>query len=146
METTRAPISLGAIEITFKIDAEDSGGSHTVFECRVAPAGKVPVPHSHDGFEETIYGLDGTSTWTVDGETHEVGARDCICIKRGSVHGFENHGDEPTRFLAVATPGVFGPSYFEDLAGVIAAGHGGPPDVGALVAVMRRHGLTPAQP
>jgi hypothetical protein len=31
-------------------------------------------------------------------------------------------------------------------AGVVAAAAGGPPDLGEITAVMRRHGLTPAQP
>ena len=48
------------------------------------------------------------------------------------------------RFLAIATPGVFGPAYFEDVAGVLAAAAGGPPDPAAMGDVMRRHGLTPA--
>jgi quercetin dioxygenase-like cupin family protein len=33
----------------------------------------VPVAHSHDGYEETIYGLDGVLTWTVEGTQTEVG-------------------------------------------------------------------------
>ena len=58
--------------------------------------------------------------------------------------GFENRGSEDVRFLAIATPGVFGPTYFQDLAEVLATG--GPPDPAAIVGVMRRHGLTPAPP
>jgi hypothetical protein len=49
-------------------------------------------------------------------------------------------------FLAIATPGVFGPDYFQEIAEVIAASTGGPPNLAASVEVMRRHGLTPAQP
>ena len=48
--------------------------------------------------------------------------------------------------LAIATPGVFGPAYFQEVADVIAAAAGGPPDPAAIGAVMRRHGLTPALP
>lgn len=67
-----------------------------------------------------------------------------MCIRRGQVHGFENRGDEEVRFLAIATPGVFGPAYFQEVADVIGAAAGGPPDPAAIGAVMRRHGLTPA--
>jgi len=38
---------------------------------------------------------------------------------------------------------VFGPSYFMDVAQVLAAAAGGPPDLAALGETMRRHGLTP---
>jgi hypothetical protein len=41
---------------------------------------------------------------------------------------------------------VFGPDYFLEIRNVLAASAGGPPDLDALVTVMRRHGLTPAAP
>ena len=52
----------------------------------------------------------------------------------------------PRDFLAVATPGLFGPAYFREIGEVAAAAAGGPPDIDAMMAVMRRHGLTPAPP
>ena len=139
-------INVGPIGINFVIEAEASGGSVTVFECSVPAGAKVPVPHSHDAFEETIYGLEGTSTWTVDGESHDVGPGDALCIRRGQVHGFVNETDGDVKFLAIATPGVFGPAYFQDIADVIAASAGGPPDTVKIAMAMRRHGLTPAPP
>jgi quercetin dioxygenase-like cupin family protein len=142
----RDTIQVGGIGIDFLVDADDSAGSVTVFECSVPAGTKVPAPHSHDAFEETIYGLDGTCTWLVDGETREVGPGDSFCIRRGQIHGFDNRSDSDVKFLAIATPGVFGPAYFRDVGQVIARAAGGPPDLAAIMAVMRRHGLTPAQP
>ena len=69
-----------------------------------------------------------------------------MCIKRGVIHGFANHGDEDATFLAIISPGVFGSAYFRDIAAVLKASAGGPPDKAAMGAVMRRHGLTPAPP
>ena len=46
--------------------------------------------------------------------------------------------------LAIVTPGILGPDYFREMAAVLKAAAGGPPDRAALVEVMRRHGLTPA--
>jgi quercetin dioxygenase-like cupin family protein len=139
-------IRIGGITVNFLVDADDSGGSVTVFECGVPAGARVPAPHSHDGFEETLYGLEGVCTWTVDGEVHELGPGDALCIRRGQVHGFANQGEADVKFLAVASPGVFGPAYFRDIAEVAAAAAGGPPDLEAIGAVMRRHGLTPAKP
>jgi quercetin dioxygenase-like cupin family protein len=136
-------IHLGALDIDFLVDADDSGGSVTVFECRVPAEAKVPVPHSHDAFEETIYGLEGTSTWTIDGQTREVGPGQSLCVRRGQVHVFENRTSDDVRLLAIATPGVFGPTYFRELADVLAASD--PPDPEAISVVMRRYGIT-AQP
>jgi quercetin dioxygenase-like cupin family protein len=106
---TTATIQVGAVSIDFLVDADDSGGSVTVFECLVPANAKVPVPHSHDGFEETIYGLEGACTWTIDGQPRELGPGESVCIRRGQVHGFENRGGVDAKFLAIATPGVFGP-------------------------------------
>ena len=142
----RTTIPLGDIEVRFLVEADDSQGAATVFECEIAPEAHVPAPHSHDGFEETVYGLAGVTTFTVDGDTSELGVGDALCIRRGQVHQFVNRGATSSCFLSVATPGVFGPDYFLAIAGVLAAAAGGPPDVGALVEVMRRHGLSPAAP
>jgi quercetin dioxygenase-like cupin family protein len=143
--TSKTTIQLGPLRIDFLVEAEDSNGSVTVFECFVPAGARVPAAHSHDGFEETAYVLEGTCTWTIDGETGERGPGESVCIRRGQVHGFENRGAQDVRFLAIATPGVFGPAYFREIADVVAAAAGGPPDLAAIGAVMRRHGLTPAQ-
>jgi quercetin dioxygenase-like cupin family protein len=142
----KAAIHVGAVSVDFLVEAVDSGGSVTVFECTVPADAKVPIPHSHDAFEETIYGLEGISTWTIDGQARDLGPGESVCIRRGRVHGFENRGSVDAKFLAIATPGVFGPAYFRDVAEVLAVSAGGPPDLAALGEVMRRHGLTPAQP
>jgi mannose-6-phosphate isomerase-like protein (cupin superfamily) len=106
----------------------------------------MPAPHSHDGFEETIYGLEGTTTWTIDGETVDVGPGEAVCVRRGQIHAFQNHSDVDATFLAIATPGVFGSAYFREVSEALAASGGGPPDHAAIAQVMRRHGLTPAPP
>jgi hypothetical protein len=49
-------------------------------------------------------------------------------------------------FLSVATPGIYRTAYFLEIAEVLAASPDGPPDKGAMFAVMQRHGLTPALP
>lgn len=139
-------IPVGELSVRFLVEAADSKGSVTVFECDVPADAKMPAPHSHDGFEETIYGLQGVSTWTINGEEVDVGPGEVVCVERGATHGFENTGSTATRFLAIASPGVFGPDYFREVGEILAASAGGPPNVAALTAVMERHGLTPARP
>ena len=70
---TREEIRAGQLAIRFLVDGKQSGGSVALFEFDVPAGAKVPIAHSHDGYEETIYGLAGVLTWTVDGERHEVG-------------------------------------------------------------------------
>ena len=142
--STREEITIGQLAIRFLVEGEESGGSVAVFEFDVPAGAKVPVAHSHDGYEETIYGLDGATTWTVEGVTTDVGPGEVLCIPRGAVHHFDNTQEVDARALAVVTPGILGPDYFRDVASVVAAATGGPPDLSAIAAVMQRHGLTPA--
>jgi quercetin dioxygenase-like cupin family protein len=144
--TAGEPIQIGGMTIQFLVESEDSNGSVSVFRCDLPAGSQVPVPHSHDGFEETVYGLRGVTTWTVDGVPTDIGPGDAVCIPRGAVHGFTVSGDEDASILCVATPGLFGPDYFRDIAAVVDAAAGGPPDREAMMAVMKRHGLTPAIP
>jgi len=137
-------IMVGGMPIRFLVEGGESGGSVSVFEFGVPAASRVAAAHSHDGFEETIYGLEGTLVWTIEGRAYEVGSGEALCIPRGAVHKFENDGDVDASALAIVTPGILGPDYFREVAGVIEASAGGPPNVAEVAAVMRRHGLTPA--
>lgn len=139
-------IGVGQLAIRFLVESEDSNGSATVFECSVPAGAKVPAPHSHDAFEETIYGLEGSVTFTIDGKAVEIGPGDAVCVRRGAIHGFVNDAGTDAKFLAMATPGVFGPAYFREIGDVMAASAGGPPNLDAVGEVMRRHGLTPVPP
>jgi mannose-6-phosphate isomerase-like protein (cupin superfamily) len=137
-------IRVGALNIRYVLDAEASGGRATAFECDVPANAAMPAPHSHDGFEETNYGLAGVTTFTVDGRQHELHPGEAVFIPRGAVHAFANHAAEDARFVAVVTPGVLGPDYFKEVGAVLGAAAGGPPDRAAIGEVMQRHGLTPA--
>ena len=144
--TDNDTITVGELGVRFLVEATDSNGSASVFECYVPASSAMAAPHSHDGFEETIYGIEGTTTWTIDGETVDVEPGEAVCVRRGQIHGFQNHQSVDATFLGIATPGVFGPAYFREIGELLAASAGGPPDVAAIREVMRRHGLTPAPP
>jgi quercetin dioxygenase-like cupin family protein len=143
---TSEEIRIGQLAIRFRLEGEASEGSVAVFEFDVPAGARLPGAHSHDGYEETIYGLDGTLTWTLEGRRIDVGPGDVLCIPRGAVHRFDNDHEVDAKMLGIVTPGVLGPDYFREIAAVVqaAAAAGGPPDPAAMVEVMRRHGLTPA--
>ena len=144
VRSTSEEIRIGQLTIRFLLEGSASGGSVAVFEFDVPAGAKVPIAHSHDGYEETIYGLAGVLTWTVDGRRTDVGPGEVLCIPRGAVHRFDNVHGVDTKVLAIVSPGILGPDYFREAAAVVNAAAGGPPDPAALAAVMRRHGLTPA--
>jgi quercetin dioxygenase-like cupin family protein len=143
MTSTREEIRIGQLAIRFLLEGDASGGSVAMFEFDVPAGAKVPVAHSHDAYEETIYGLEGVLTLTLEGRKIEIGKGDVLCIPRGAVHRFDNLHTGDAKMLAVVTPGVLKPDYFREIAAVVKAA-GGPPDPAAIAAVMRRHGLTPA--
>jgi quercetin dioxygenase-like cupin family protein len=138
-------IGFGPLVVRFLLTGDNSTGSVAVFELMVRGGQRLPAPaHSHDHYEETIYGLEGVLTWTVGGRAIEVGPGQALCIPRGGIHRFDNLGSQDAKALCVITPAAIGPQYFREAFAVLEAGAGGPPDRVKLVEIMRRHGLTPA--
>ena len=148
---TPEELRLGQLNLRFLIDGPVSGSSLTMFEFEVAPGAKVPGAHSHDAYDETIYGLEGTLTFTLldaDGtpQTHEVTPGTSLYIPRGVPHRFDNIHATPSRSLAVITPGILGSQFFREIAVVMKSAMEAktPPDPAILGQIMLRHGLTPA--
>lgn len=138
-------IRLGPLAVRFLLTGDDSSGSIAAFEVTVPGGQRLMAPaHSHDHYEETIYGVDGVLIWTVDGKQIDVGPGQALCIPRGAVHRFDNNSTEDARALCVITPGVLSPQYFRECAQALEAAAGGMPDRVKMVEIMRRHGLTPA--
>ena len=147
-------IPLGPLAVRFLITGENSNGSVAAFEVSVPAAQRLAAPaHSHDNYEETIYGIDGVLTRTVNGKQVDVGTGQALCIPRGAIHRFDNHGNRDARALCVITPAAIGPQYFRECAEVIKGAAGAPPDpakmadiMRQMTDIMRRHGLTPVPP
>src|SRR5262245_59490992 len=112
-------IKAGQITINFLLEAADTNGSEALFEFIVPFGVKTTIPHYHENFDETIYGLAGVMTFTVDGKTVNIAAGETCFIPRGAVHGFNNFGKEDARALAVITPALLGPNYFKEVAEII---------------------------
>ena len=140
-------IRIGPLGIRFLLSGEDTNGSVSVFEVTV-PAGQklAAPPHRNDAYEETLYGIKGVLTWTIDGKAIEVGPGQAVCIPRGAVHRFDKFGTEDAKQLSIVTPPVMGPAYFREAREVVNAAAGGPPDRAKMVEIFRRHGMTIAAP
>jgi len=138
-------IRLGPLAVRFLLTGEHSSGSVAAFEVLVPAGQRLAAPaHSHDHYEETIYGITGVLTWTVDGTPIDVGPGQALCIPRGAIHRFDTNGSQDAKALCAITPAAIGPEYFREAAEVIKAAAGGPPDRVKMAEIMRRHGLTPA--
>lgn len=140
-------IQVGVTQIRFLVTGAESNGSVAILELTVPAGARFPaLPHSHAAYEETLYGLEGISTWTVDGVPIEVGPGQALCIPRGAVHGFANYGAVDAKTLTTVSPAAIGPEFFREMASVIDAAAGGPPDRTKMMEIMRRYGLTPVPP
>jgi quercetin dioxygenase-like cupin family protein len=140
-------IKIGSLGIRFLLTGEDSNGNMSVFEVLVPAGQKLAAPaHKNDAYEETLYGIEGVLTWTVDGKPIEVGPGQALCIPRGAVHRFDNLSNEDVKQVAIISPAIMGPAYFREAAEVINATAGGPPDRAKMMEVFRRHGMTVAAP
>ena len=134
-------IRIGGMELRFFQTKESTDGSLDLFEMIVQPNARVPVPHYHESWDETVYGLTGALTWRIDGQDIVTKSGQSVFIKRGIVHGFRNDTQEAATCLCVLTPGVLGPGYFREVAALLASGA---PDPARLKETMLRHGLVPA--
>jgi quercetin dioxygenase-like cupin family protein len=138
-------IRFGPVVVRFLLTGDNSTGTVAAFELTVGGGQRLPAPaHSHDHYEETIYGLEGVLTWTVGGKPIEVGPGQALCIPRGAIHRFDNLASANAKALCVITPAAIGPQYFREAFEVLRAAAGGPPDRAKMGEIMRRHGLTPA--
>jgi quercetin dioxygenase-like cupin family protein len=141
-QLAREVIQLGQTTVKFLLEGKDTNEQLAAFEFTVPIGAKVPIPHSHERYDETVYGLEGVITFTVNGTPHDIGPGETFFIPRGAVHGFNNLGQRDTKTLAVVTPALIGPEFFKEVAAFVNLG--GPLDIEKIKAVYSRYGLKPA--
>jgi quercetin dioxygenase-like cupin family protein len=115
-------IHVGQIGIRFVLESAETNGSLAMFEFTVPVGAKVPVPHYHKAYDETVYGVEGVITFTVEGKNVDICPGDVCFIPRGAVHGFNNLKQVDAKGLAIITPALLGPSFFEEIAAIMNAG------------------------
>jgi quercetin dioxygenase-like cupin family protein len=134
-------IDFGSLKLKFLQSKDETDGSLDMFEMTLQPNARMPVPHYHENWDETVYGLRGTTTWRIDGKDVDVLPGETVFIKRGVVHGFTNRTAEPATCLCTLSPGVLGPAYFREMAALLV---GGAPDPAKMKETMLHYGLIPA--
>jgi len=60
-------IKVGAMQLRFLRTKYDTSGALDMFEVVIPPNSRMPVPHHHRDWEETIYGLEGVIALGVPG-------------------------------------------------------------------------------
>ena len=135
-------IRFAGLELCFLHDRHGTKGGIDLFTTIAQPKAGMPIPHYHESWDETVYGLSGTTIWTIAGREVSLNPGESAFIPRGIVHGFANRSDDAASFLSILTPGVLGPEYFQETADLVNAGNAEPQ---AMKALMLRYGLIPVQ-
>ena len=91
---------------------EETGGGFALSLVTQPPGTATPV-HIHTLEDEAFYLLDGTMTYSADGELHRLARGSFIFLRRGRPHAFRVTGDAPARFLGIASPGALMSLYDE---------------------------------
>src|SRR3954469_16185452 len=104
-QDSNAVVRIGALELRFLLDETQGSGDLVIFEFLVPPGARVPEPHYHRNVDEFVYGLEGTLTCTVNGESRELKAGDSLMIPRGVKHHHANLHDVPAKALVTLNPG-----------------------------------------
>jgi quercetin dioxygenase-like cupin family protein len=134
-------IRVGEMSVTFLKTRHETEGAFDLFELTIPPFARVPLPHIHRKYDETIFGLDGTMTWTLRDNSTEVSRGVTLAIPRGTPHFYANRTHTTARVLCLQTPGVLGPEYYLEIAFLYRKGHH--PDLAGIGAVMSRYGIVP---
>jgi mannose-6-phosphate isomerase-like protein (cupin superfamily) len=138
-------IRVGEMSLTFLKTRHETGGALDLFELTIPPFARAPLPHLHRKFDETIFGVDGTMTWTlqeqrVDKST-EVRPGTTLFVPRGTPHFYANLTHTTARILCLQTPGVLGPEYYLEIAALYR--FNSHPDLAGIGAIMSRYGVVP---
>ncbi|HEV3230164.1 MAG TPA: cupin domain-containing protein [Solirubrobacteraceae bacterium] len=132
------------------VSSDEAGGALTIMQMTMPP-GMGPPPHTHPG-GESVYVMDGTLRYHIDGETFEGSAGTMFHIPEGTMENFEPTGDKPLRVLVSYTPGGIDKFFAE--AGEPAQSRElppppeSPPDIARLSEIAARYGMdipTPAE-
>lgn len=136
-------IRVGEMNVTFIKTRHETDGAFDLFELTIPPFGRLPLPHIHRKYDETIFGVNGTMTWTVCDVPHQIRRGSSLFIPRNTPHFYANLTHKTARILCLQTPGILGPEYYHEIASCFQAGH---PDLAHMGAIMSRHGVVPFTP
>jgi hypothetical protein len=109
----RTPSGAG---ILMKLPSAVTGGVFTVFETsREEGDARGPRAHRHTNMDETLFVLEGSFVFEIDGQPFEASAGTLVFLPRGTRHRFRSTGASPGRVLVFAAPGGID-AFFEEVA------------------------------
>jgi quercetin dioxygenase-like cupin family protein len=115
-------LAIGATTARFVATGSVTHGEFGLYRWEMSASSGGAGAHFHRTFSESFYILSGAvrlydgAAWTA------AGPGDFLHVPAGGVHGFSNESGAAVAMLILFCPGAPRESYFEELAGRIAAG------------------------
>ena len=103
-QTISNPVS--GERITFMQTARDTNGELLEFELELSPDGSVPGAHVHPEQEERFHVLEGTMKFRRGLRRIVATAGDTVIVPAGTVHKFQNSGDDVARCRVEVVPAL----------------------------------------
>jgi len=127
------------------ITGEQTGGAYAAIDMLIPPGGGPP-PHSHPGFQESFYVLDGEIEVKTESQAYTAKKGSFVNIPLGGmVHCFKNKTDAVTHLLCMVVPSGLEQMFLE-IGQPVEAGtflpppHFSPEDLGRMVAIAEKYG------
>jgi mannose-6-phosphate isomerase-like protein (cupin superfamily) len=136
------PIQIGKLSITFLQSHQQNQGAADIFELLIPPHSHLNIPHLHRVSDETVFAMNGITTWIVDQRRITLHPGQQLHIPRGTVHSCLNDLQSTARVICLLTPGLLGPEYFLEIAAALRAED--PPNLAFIGSVMARYDVIPA--
>jgi mannose-6-phosphate isomerase-like protein (cupin superfamily) len=125
-------VSLGGIDVIFKLSAEQTGGVMSAVEVLVAPH-RLALPHLHEREDELCLVTNGQVGWRVGDRELLAEPQSLTFLPRGVPHAYWNPSSSLARLVLVSVPGGV-ERFFQELAT-------GSMQAERTAAVAARHGL-----
>lgn len=139
-DTIRNPVTRE--RVTFLETAAETDGEAVVIDTSVAPDGFVAATHVHPFQSERFEILAGTAEFRVGKENLTAEPGDVVIVEPGTLHRFQNAGDEELRFVTEVRPALGFETFLETMYGLAADGktnQKGLPNPLRLAVIMRDH-------
>lgn len=136
------PIQIGKLSITFLQSHHQTQGAADIFELIIPPHAQLNIPHLHRVSDETVFAMNGITTWIVDQRRITLHPGQQLHIPHGTVHSCLNDQQTTARVICLLTPGILGPEYFLEIAAAVGAED--PPNFAYIGSVMARYDVIPA--
>ena len=127
---------LPGVDVTFKLDGDDTNGAIAMVEHRFDVGSLVP-PHMHTREDEYSVVLEGSMGFRSGDDEVVLGPGGYVTKPRGEIHAMWNAGSTRARMLEVISPAGF-EQFFRELVKKNASGPVGPRELAELA---ERYGL-----